>query len=241
MSNLVIMKNQRAVTSSLQVATTFGKRHDHVLRDIEKILEDVPKSGEMFAYREEPDSYGRSRKVFYMNRDGFTLLAMAFNGKKAMKFKLEYIEAFNRMESQVRTGGYQIPHSMSEALQLAADQAKSIEKMKPKALFADAVSTSQTTILVGELAKIMRGNGVEIGANRLFEWMRTNGYLISRKGTDWNMPTQKAMELGLFQIKENAISRSDGSVKVTKTTKVTGKGQQYFVNKLLNKKTEEVI
>lgn len=233
MNDLVIMKNQRAVTSSLQVATTFGKRHDHVLRDIEKILEDVPKFGEMFAYREEPDSYGRSRKVFYMNRDGFTLLAMGFTGKKAMGFKLQYIEAFNKMEHQIQTGGFQIPHTMADALRLAADQAEKIELMKPKVLFADSVATSKTTILIGELAKVLRGNGVDIGANRLFEWMRTNGYLISRKGTDWNMPTQKSMDLALFKIKETSISHSDGSVTVSKTTKVTGKGQQYFINKFL--------
>ncbi|WP_010049722.1 phage antirepressor KilAC domain-containing protein [Carnobacterium maltaromaticum] len=107
-------------------------------------------------------------------------------------------------------------------------------EMKPKALFADAVATSHTSILVGELAKIIKQNGVEIGANRLFHWLRANGFLIKRKGTDWNMPTQKSMELGLFEVKETAINRSDGSVSVSKTAKVTGKGQQYFINKFLN-------
>lgn len=107
-------------------------------------------------------------------------------------------------------------------------------EMKPKALFADAVATSHTSILVGELAKIIKQNGVDIGANRLFHWLRSNGFLIKRKGTDWNMPTQKSMELGLFEVKETAINRSDGSVSVSKTAKVTGKGQQYFINKFLN-------
>lgn len=107
-------------------------------------------------------------------------------------------------------------------------------EMKPKALFADAVATSHTSILVGELAKIIKQNGVDIGANRLFHWLRANGFLIKRKGTDWNMPTQKSMELGLFEVKETAINRSDGSVSVSKTAKVTGKGQQYFINKFLN-------
>ena len=107
------------------------------------------------------------------------------------------------------------------------------EQMKPKALFADAVSVSKTTILVSELAKILRQNGVNIGANRLFAWMRENGYLISRKGTDWNMPTQRSMELGLFNIKETTITHSDGHTTISKTTKVTGKGQQYFINKFL--------
>ncbi|MFT4227958.1 phage antirepressor [Micropruina sp.] len=103
----------------------------------------------------------------------------------------------------------------------------------PKVLFADAVATSKTTILVGELAKILRGNGVEIGQQRLFADLRRDGYLIRREGTDWNMPTQRAMELGLFRIKETAITHSDGHVTVSKTPKVTGKGQRYFVERYL--------
>lgn len=104
----------------------------------------------------------------------------------------------------------------------------------PKALFADAVSTSHTTILVGDLAKILKGNGISIGANRLFKWMRANGFLIARKGADWNAPTQKAMELGLFKLKETAVTHSDGHVSVNKTPKVTGKGQQYFTSRFLD-------
>lgn len=112
---------------------------------------------------------------------------------------------------------------------------KDNERMKPKEIFADAVSVADTCILIGELAKIIKQNGINIGQNRLFDWMRQNGYLISRKGTDYNMPTQKSMELGLFEIKERAINNPDGSVRITKTVLVTGKGQQYFINKFLNK------
>ena len=107
------------------------------------------------------------------------------------------------------------------------------ERMKPKEIFADAVSTSHTSILVGDLAKLIKQNGVKIGQKRLFEWMRENGYLIKRKGADWNMPTQKAMDMDLFEIKETVINNPNGSTKISKTTKVTGKGQQYFINKLL--------
>lgn len=107
--------------------------------------------------------------------------------------------------------------------------------MKPKALFADAVATSHTTILVGDLAKVLKQNGVDIGAKRLFAWLREQGYLIKRIGADYNSPTQRAMELGLFEVKETAISHSDGHVTVQKTPKVTGKGQQYFINKFLQK------
>lgn len=127
-------------------------------------------------------------------------------------------------------------NGLANLLQQAADQLKQkdieIAEMKPKALFADSVATSHTTILIGELAKILRGNGIDIGANRLFAWMREHGYLINRKGSDWNMPTQKSMDLGLFKIKETTINHSNGSTSISKTPKVTGKGQQYFVNKL---------
>ena len=107
------------------------------------------------------------------------------------------------------------------------------DRMKPKEIFADAVATSHTTILIGDLAKILKQNGVEIGQKRLFAWLRDNGYLIKRNGTDHNMPTQKAMERGLFEIKESTVNNPDGSVRINRTTKVTGKGQQYFINKFL--------
>jgi len=109
-----------------------------------------------------------------------------------------------------------------------------VEELKPKALFADAVAASKTSILMGELAKLLNQNGVEIGGTRLFAWMRENGYLIKRKGQDWNTPTQRAMEMGLFEIKERTHSNPDGSIIISKTTKVTGKGQQYFITKFLS-------
>ncbi|HHG8239069.1 phage antirepressor protein [Streptococcus pneumoniae] len=109
-----------------------------------------------------------------------------------------------------------------------------IEADRPKVLFADAVSASHTSILVGELAKLISQNGYKIGANRLFSWMRENGYLIKRKGSDWNMPTQRSMDLKLFEIKETNVQHADGHITVNKTPKVTGKGQRYFINKFLN-------
>ena len=109
-----------------------------------------------------------------------------------------------------------------------------IEADKPKVLFADAVSASHTSILVGDLAKLISQNGFKIGANRLFSWLRDNGYLIKKRGASWNMPTQKSMELGLFEIKETNIQHADGHISINKTSKVTGKGQQYFINKFLN-------
>ncbi len=108
-----------------------------------------------------------------------------------------------------------------------------IKQDKPKTIFADAVSTSHTSILVGDLAKLLKQNGVDIGQKRLFEWLRANGYLIRHKGSDWNMPTQRSMEMGLFDIKESTVNNPDGSIRINRTTKVTGRGQQYFINKFL--------
>lgn len=109
-----------------------------------------------------------------------------------------------------------------------------IEEQKPKVIFANAVSASHASILVGDFAKLMRQNGLNFGQNRMFAWLRENGYLISRKGNSWNMPTQKAMDLGLFEIKETTINHSDGHISINKTPKITGKGQLYFADKLLN-------
>jgi anti-repressor protein len=126
---------------------------------------------------------------------------------------------------------------MKRALQFADKKVAELKQqmllVKPKVVFADAVSASKTSILIGDLAKILKQNGYDTGANRLFEELREKGYLIKRKGTDYNMPTQRSMELGLFEIKETAVTHSDGHVTVSKTPKVTGKGQQYFINKFL--------
>ncbi|WP_418560516.1 phage antirepressor KilAC domain-containing protein [Longicatena caecimuris] len=134
---------------------------------------------------------------------------------------------------------FNIPKTLPDALRAYADQVERNEKlaienesMKPKALFADVVSTSEDSILIGQLAKLIKQNGRDIGQNRLFSWMRDNGYLCS-KGDNYNLPTQKSMELGSMEIKERTVNNPDGSVRITRTTKVTGKGQIYFVNKLL--------
>lgn len=128
----------------------------------------------------------------------------------------------------------QLATKLKEEKERNAVLLEDVSRMKPKEIFADAVSVSDTSILIGELAKILKQNGIDIGQNRLFEWMRSNGYLIRRKGTDYNMPTQKSMELDLFEIKERTIANPDGSVRITKTVLVTGKGQQYFINKFLD-------
>ena len=128
------------------------------------------------------------------------------------------------------------PQSLADLLMQAGEQLKQkeiiIQEMRPKALFADAVATADTSILIGDLAKLIKQNGHDIGQKRLFEWLRNHDYLI-KIGNSKNMPTQKSMELKLFEVKERTINNPDGSVRITKTTKVTGKGQQYFINKFL--------
>ncbi|MGL9813278.1 MULTISPECIES: phage antirepressor KilAC domain-containing protein [Enterococcus] len=148
-------------------------------------------------------------------------------GREIRSYFIQVEKAWNDPEMIVQRA-LQIQTRKIEALQLENEQ------LKPKALFADSVSASHTSILVGDLAKLIKQNGVEIGAGRLFKWLREKGYLIKRKGTDWNMPTQKSMELELFEVKETIVSHSDGHTSINKTPKVTGKGQVYFINKFLN-------
>lgn len=148
-------------------------------------------------------------------------------GKQVRQYFIQIEKDFNSPEK-----------IMARALLMADKKIQKLETQieadKPKVLFADAVSASHTSILVGELAKLISQNGCKIGANRLFAWLRENGYLIKRKGSDWNTPTQRSMEMGLFEIKETNIQHPDGHVTITKTSKVTGKGQQYFINKFLD-------
>ncbi|MHB9761471.1 phage antirepressor KilAC domain-containing protein [Streptococcus suis] len=147
-------------------------------------------------------------------------------GKQVRQYFIQVEKDFNSPEK-----------IMARALLLADKKVHQLEAQieadKPKVLFADAVSASHSSILVGDLAKLISQNGFKIGANRLFAWLRENSYLIKRKGSDWNMPTQKSMELGLFEIKETTITHADGHISISKTVKVTGKGQQYFINKFL--------
>lgn len=148
-------------------------------------------------------------------------------GKQVRQYFIQVEKEFNSPEK-----------IMARALLMADKKVHKLEAQieadKPKVLFADAVSASHTSILVGDLAKLISQNGYKIGGNRLFVWLRENGYLIKRKGSDWNMPTQRSMEMKLFEIKESTITHPDGHISVSKTVKVTGKGQQYFINKFLN-------
>lgn len=184
----------------------------------------------------------QNRKMNIVNEYGLYNVVLSSRKPEAKEFKRwithEVLPAIRK------TGSYSmaIPQTLPEALRAYADEVEQhnrtkalVEAQRPKVLFADAVSTSNTDILVGDLAKLLSQNGYAVGQNRLFEQLRNEGFLISRKGNSYNMPTQKAMELGLFRIKETAITHSDGRVSLNKTPKVTGKGQQYFINRFIGK------
>lgn len=191
-----------------------------------------------------------AQETTIINESGLYSLVLSSKLPTAKKFK-RWITS-EVIPSIRKHGAYMTPETLEKVLlspdtlmQLAQnlkdEQEKrkaleaQIESQKPAVLFTGAVETSKTSILIGELAKMLKQNGVNIGQNRLFEWLRQHGYLIKRNGTDYNMPTQRSMDMGLFEIKETTINNPDGSIKINKTSKVTGKGQVYFINLFLNK------
>lgn len=244
MNQLTKINNGQVVVSSRRIAEDFEKRHDHILRDIESIKGNLtPQNwGMLFIESEYKNERGRDYPEYLLTRDGFSILVMGFTGQKALDWKLKYIEAFNKMEKMLieKAPSYQIADPIERAKAWIQEQEEKkaleghIEELKPKALFADSVTASKTSILVGDLAKLLRQNGHEVGQNRLFEILRRNGFLIRQKGGSYNMPTQRSMEQELFEIKETVITHSDGHTTISKTPKVTGKGQVYFVNKFIN-------
>ena len=238
--------NAKEYMTSREIAEIAGRNHKDVMRSI-RDMEDawVKVNGRNFALVEYTDTKGEKRPMYRLNKTECLYIATKFNDEARAKLVIRWEE----LERANSMGNFNVPKSFREALLLAAEQQEVIENQqkqieeknakieldKPKVLFSEAVTTSKTSILIGDLAKIIKQNGVEMGQNRLFSWLRDNGYLIKRKGSDFNMPTQKSMEMKLFEIKETAITHSDGHVTVNKTPKVTGAGQVFFVNKFLNK------
>lgn len=202
---------------------------------------------------DHPQSPGKTIEVYAVNEAGLYALILGSRKKEAKAFKRwithEVIpsirkhgaymtdETLDKMIASPEFGIRLLTELKEEREKRIALEGK-VKEDKPKVLFAEAVSTAKTSILVGELAKLLKQNGVEIGQNRLFDWMRQNGYLIKRQGNDYNMPTQYSMERGWFEIKETAVTHSDGHVTVNKTPKVTGAGQVYFINLFLGKQSE---
>ena len=214
-------------------------------KDAIRRLDDDEKSGVVLT-----DPHGRAQETNCINEPGLYSLVLGSRKPEAKAFKRWVTHEV--IPSIRKHGAYMTPETLKAALlnpdtmiriltALKEEQGKrwalekSVESDRPKVLFADSVSTSKNSILVGELAKLLKQNGVNTGQNRLFDTLREKGFLIKRLGTDYNMPTQKAMEMGLFEIKETVINHSDGHTSVNKTLKITGKGQQYFVNLFLDR------
>lgn len=193
---------------------------------------------------------GQSRQMYVIDESGLYSLILSSKLPSAKKFKhwvtSEVLPAIRKHGAYMTDEkAYDVTHNsdgLANLLQQAAEQLRQkdieIERMRPKEIFSDAITASNTSILIGDLAKILKGNGIDIGQKRLFVWMRDHGYLIKGKRSDRNMPTQKAMNLGLFEIKESSYISGDGVNHITKTPKVTGKGQKYFINIFLNTKKD---
>lgn len=230
------LTNIQQTMSSREIAELTDKRHSDVLEAIRKMELAWEKVTERkFSLSEYTDPTGRKLPMYELTKKESLYVATKFNDEARARLILRWEELENSKQ-------FQVPSSLSEALRLAADQQdqieqqnKQLEEQKPKVLFADSVTQAYNSILVRELAVILAQNGVEIGEKRLYEYLRNNGFLVKREGKDKNTPTQKAVEMGLFTVTERTFNNSQGSF-IAKTTYVTGKGQQYFVNKFLSNK-----
>ncbi|AXU66034.1 phage regulatory protein/antirepressor Ant [Clostridioides difficile] len=258
MNNLQL--NNKNTITTLEIADMLEIRHWEVLRKLEgtektKGIIDILNDNnfvvvDYFIKSTYLDSKNESRPCYNVTKLGCDFLANKFTGEKGIIFTAKYVRRFNEMERVLKEQQPKLPTTYKEALQQLLieveekeqlqlenqEKDKVIQLQQPKVLFADAVSASNNSILVGELAKLIKQNGVDIGQNRLFAWMRENGYLIKRKGEDYNIPTQKSMNLRIMEVKKRVINNPDGSTKVTRTVKITGKGQVYFVNKFKSSK-----
>lgn len=226
---------------SREVAEMVGKEHKNIIRDIRGYVKEL---GELkieptnfFTESEYTDKSNRKKPCYLVTKKGCEFIAHKLTGVKGTEFTAKYINRFHEMEGIIQEhipqGKELLALAVLEAQKTIEEKDAQIEEMKPHAILGQAITTANTSILVGDMAKILRQNGVNIGGRRLFEWLRENGYLIKRKGTDWNLPTQRSVEQGLFEIKESVHVDGNGCNKITRTPKITGKGQQYFVNKFL--------
>lgn len=242
----VVYKTEKGtpVTDSVKVAEVFGKMHKNVLKSIRNILGSAQNLAHKTWFHQVTyiDAQGKTQPMFLMNRDGFSLLAMSLTGERALQFKVGFIQQFDLMEQALKEIAPAIPQTFAQALRLAAEQAETIEAQQkqlaeqaPKVNFAKALEIAGESILIGQLAKLMRQNGVDTGEIRLYQWMRDNGFL-HKCGSEYNDPTQRALEMGLFEVRTGTrYHPHTGEPIQTRTTLVTIKGQQYFINKLVYK------
>lgn len=247
-TNLVYANGAVALTNSILVAKKFGKEHKHVLDAIRELVKGCAENSADPMFEEttyiHPQN-GQTYPMFIMNRDGFTLLAMGFSGDKALRFKLDYMAAFNKMEKALKEPrelsrkelALMVVQAEEEKERLMIEnkaQADKIAEDAPKVEFHDKIIASSDTCLVRELAKILTQRGFKIGQNRLYEILRNEGYL-AKSGADYNQPTQQYVERGLFEVDRKPWTDPKGHQHIGKTSKVTPKGIKYFVRKFLGK------
>lgn len=192
--------------------------------------------GKDFCSKMSESTGGRPAKDYEITVDMAKQICMLQRTEKGRQYRQHFLDLEKAWNTPEQIFARALKMADQEIEKLKSSNAvliENVQRMKPKEIFADAVATSKQSILIGELAKILKQNGYETGEKRLFTYLRDNGYLIRRKGTDYNAPTQRSMEMGLFEVKETAVTHSDGHTTINKTTKVTGKGQQYFINKFL--------
>lgn len=223
--------------TSLKVAEVFGKRHDNVLQDIKALS--CSEEFRFLNFQETPYIHpqnGQEYKMYYITKDGFSFLVMGYTGEKAGEFKEKFINEFNKREALLKNDDYILLRSqqillgrVSNLEKCLTEATQKLEENAPKVLFADSVAASKDCILVKELAAYLSQNGYHIGQNKLYEQLRTNGYLCT-KGAYYNLPTQKSIDAGLFEVKKTAINKPDGTILMSTTTLVTGKGSIYFLN-----------
>ena len=235
-----MLTGRKETMTSLEIAELTGKQHQHVMRDVRALL-DQGVDASNFGLTSYTDKSNRQSPCYMLTKKGCLILASGYDALLREKI----INRWEELETKERTGGFVVPQTFSQALMLAARQQEEIERQQkaieakdrkiaedaPKVVFSDAVVGSRSSCLIGELAKILTQNGCRIGQNRLFEKLRNEGYL-GTKGEYYNIPNQKFIEQGLFELKKTAHSEN-GVMKSSVTPKVTGKGQQYFINKYL--------
>lgn len=197
--------------------------------------------GKDFCSKKSESTGGRPSVDYEVSVDMAKQICMIQRTEKGRTYRQYFLDLEKAWNTPEQVFARALKMANQKIDELKADKSiliEDVQRMKPKEIFADAVSASRTSILVGEMAKILKQNGIDIGERRFYMWLRDKGYLIKRKGTDWNMPTQKSSNLGIFEIKESSYIDGDGNNQTNKTPKVTGKGQQYFINKFLVDKQE---
>nr|WP_320024999.1 phage regulatory protein/antirepressor Ant [uncultured Acetobacterium sp.] len=243
MNDLINIENKDGLlfVSSREIAERFDKRHNDVVKVIESKIHILTTENFVVNTYFIESSFlhnGNEYKEFLLTRDGFSFIAMGFTGSKADIWRLRYIEAFNQMENEIKRmsqpqGEEFLAQAVLYAQKCIEEKEAQLIKQKPKVLLADAITANEASISIKELAVILKQNGVDTGEKRLFEWMRSKGYLTKRRGKETSLPSQRSLEMGLLETALIPYFRKDGSSETYLKPMVTVKGRQYFINKLL--------